>query len=57
MIPLLKEGFEPPRGFSYKRLPKTFCLFVRVGSRMMRLELSTTCPWVGLTTFNLAAPK
>ena len=57
MIPLLKEGFEPPQGLSYKRLVGRMCLYLRVRSRVFRFEVSKEFPWVGVATLSFGTVK
>lgn len=48
MIPRVPEGFELPQGLSYKIWPGTFCLFLKIGSRIARIRLSKRFSWVWL---------
>jgi len=46
MIPILKEGFDPPQGLSYKKLSDRLCLFARSHNLVVRLEASKKFPWI-----------
>ena len=57
MIPLLREGFEPPQGLSYKRLVGRMSLYLRVRSRVFRFEVSKEFPWIGVATLSFGTVK
>ena len=57
LIPVLGDGMEPPQGLSYKRLEDRYCLFIRVKTQMVRIEVSKKFPWIGIKAHDLAAPK